>query len=126
MFATAIWGVFAPAAWIGRFNASLLLMLTSGLLVLGIVRWIQGYRIAAIYVFAHGWMVLGTLAFTAMLLGLLPDVWLTRHGILWGSITELSLLAFAFVATHSCRAAQPTCRTGPRQRAGDTHEPVAE
>jgi signal transduction histidine kinase/CheY-like chemotaxis protein len=76
-------------------NALLVVAGTLLLMCTAAVRLSQGFRPAAIYLFATGSLLVGSSLFVSMLLGWIDDGPVARLGVQLGSTAELILLAFA-------------------------------
>ncbi len=88
--------VFLPAgSMLVRVGNFFILSITSGCLLAGAVRAIQGYRPALYYLFAWFLLMIFTILLGLKNIGILPSMFLTNYGVYIGSALEVVLLSFA-------------------------------
>lgn len=78
-----------------RLVTGLVLLFTPVILLIGIVAWLRGRRVARYFIFAWSAFLLGGVINTTMLLGLLPNNFWTMYASQIGSVVEVALLSLA-------------------------------
>ena len=78
-----------------RLATVLALLFTVLIFCVGILAWRRGLRVARYFIFAWSAFLLGGIINTLMVLGLLPNVFLTMYASQIGSAIEVGLLSLA-------------------------------
>ncbi|SDO02038.1 hybrid sensor histidine kinase/response regulator [Pseudomonas jinjuensis] len=78
-----------------RLATSLALVFTVAIFAAGVVSWLRGMRVARYFIFAWSAFLLGGAVNTLMVLGFLPNVFLTMYASQIGSALEVGLLSLA-------------------------------
>lgn len=78
-----------------KIMASMVILSAFLMLIAGLLSWLKGNQYARFFTLAWLIYILGVITMTLMNMGLLPDFFLTRHGVHIGSILEVTLLSFA-------------------------------
>ncbi len=87
--------LFASYALALRLATALALLFTLVILLAGILAWRRGLRVARYFIFAWSAFLLGGMVNTLMVLGLLPNSFLTMYASQIGSALEVGLLSLA-------------------------------
>jgi signal transduction histidine kinase/CheY-like chemotaxis protein len=87
--------LFASYALALRLATALALLFTLVILLAGVLAWRRGLRVARYFIFAWSAFLLGGLVNTLMVLGLLPNTFLTMYASQMGSALEVGLLSLA-------------------------------
>ncbi len=78
-----------------RLATYLALLFTVAIFVAGVLAWLRGMRIARYFIFAWSAFLIGGIVNTLMVLGYLPNVFLTMYASQIGSALEVGLLSLA-------------------------------
>jgi two-component system, sensor histidine kinase LadS len=92
---TMLLALLASYAVALRLATALALLFTVIILLAGILAWRRGLRVARYFVFAWSAFLLGGMVNTLMVLGLLPNTFLTMYASQIGSALEVGLLSLA-------------------------------
>ncbi|MFJ3484614.1 7TM diverse intracellular signaling domain-containing protein [Pseudomonas sp. NPDC090202] len=98
-----------------RLVTGLVLLFTPVILLIGIVAWARGRRVARYFVFAWGAFLIGGVINATMLLGHLPNNFWTMYASQIGSVVEVALLSLALadrINTMREREAQIMAQSG--------------